>query len=70
MPGRFSNWTMEQRNEISALVASQALVQIEGDPELREIVDWMLDVCGLQPQPALYRLVFLATVIAAQADKP
>jgi hypothetical protein len=60
---RLGNWTAEQRVELVALVREQAQRQIEGDPELREMVDWMVYAAGMQPSPEAYRLVFLASAV-------
>lgn len=61
--GNFSSWTPELRAQLISVVAEQAQAQIEGDPELRLAVDWMVTSCGLLPSPELYRLVFLTSVV-------
>lgn len=66
MTHRFGTWTTAQRDELGRVITGQAKAQIENDPELREMVDWMLAACGLAPSIPLYSLVFLVSVIATQ----
>lgn len=65
----FVNWTAEQRAEMLRTIADQAHRQIERDPELRAVVDWMIEACELEPSVSLYRLVFLASVVMDQASR-
>lgn len=60
---RFGNWTPEQRAALVAMVRENAVEQIEGDPELRTMIDWMIAVAGLLPPPAAYRLAFLVSCV-------
>ncbi|HEV7913021.1 MAG TPA: hypothetical protein VGP22_04595 [Albitalea sp.] len=62
---RFESWTPAQRAVLVETIAQQAM-QIEGDAELRSMVDWLIDACGLQPCPQLYRLALLSAVIVQQ----
>jgi hypothetical protein len=64
------HWTPEQRAELLRVVSEQALLQIEQDPQLRRMTDWMIESCGLTPSPELYRLVFLTSVVASLGDAP
>lgn len=64
MSSRFDdNWTPQQREELVRLVNEQAEAQIEGDAEMREMVDWAITACGLAPSPEAYRLVFLISAM-------
>lgn len=63
-----SNWTPEQRAELVAIVREQAQAQIEADPELRAMVDWMLEASGIAPSPEAYRLVFLVSAVMHSAE--
>jgi hypothetical protein len=62
------NWTPGQRAELVALVHAQAQAQIEGDAELREMADWMIETAGMAPGPEAYRLVFLVSVVMHSAQ--
>lgn len=57
------NWTPEQRAELVATVKEQAQQQIEADPEMRAMVDWMVEASGMQPSAEAYRLVFLVSTV-------
>ncbi len=61
------NWTPEQRAELVALVREKAQAQIESDAELRELVDWMIEMAGMVPSPEVYRLVFFVSAVMASA---
>lgn len=67
MPKITDNWTPEQRADLVALVRAKAVEQIEGDTEMREMVDWMIEACGLTPTPELYRLVLLSSIVTGYA---
>lgn len=61
------NWTPAQRAELLKMVSEQAIEQIERDPELRAMADWMIESCDLKPSPELYRLLLLNSSIMTLA---
>lgn len=64
------NWTAEQRAELVAIVKTQAQAQIESDPELRAMVDWMIEAVGMEPSSRLYSLVFLVSAVMFSTVPP
>lgn len=59
-------WPPARRAQLLALVNERAAEQIEGDAELREVVDWLIGAVGMTPSRETYRLVFLAAAVVAQ----
>lgn len=67
MNARFSAWTPEQRANLARVLRGQA-EELEQDPELRDMADWMIEACGLTPSPETRQLVLLSSIVVMRND--